>query len=274
VRKTLSLMVAVAGMAFGAPVITVIPSIGPSSAPGVGSAANYNLNALTALSAGLTTSSIGSPPSHYTQVSGPVPANSVIETTFNSWLGLANPAAPFNNEFGNNLYFGLRIIGGSESFALNNLVYTDNLGLGGVPFSFNGDTYDSRFLAYIDNGNGTFDPGDTQVVQGTSGATSVNYLFYRGVGAFFSPFPEDALLDPQTQLNNAINGINGGLPVALTGGYCLAETAGSTDCRQGFTSATANLSSTAVGGEIPEPSTYALMGLGLAALAYARRRLA
>jgi len=275
VRKTFSLLVAAAGLAFGAPVITVIPSIGPSSAPGVGSTADYNLNALTALAGGLTSSSIGSAPSHYTQVSGPVPANSVIETTFNSWLGVASPAAPFDNEFGNNLYFGLSIISGSSSFSLRNLVFSDNLGLGGVPFSFDVESYDSRFLAYIDNGNGTFDPGDTQVAQGADGTTAVNYLFYRGVGVFFEPLGADGD-NPQTRLNDTIASLNGNLPVALTGGYCLSAEAGDLSCADGsLTSATVNLSSAAVGGgEIPEPSTYALMGLGLAALAYARRRLA
>jgi hypothetical protein len=47
---------------------------------------------------------------------------------FNSWLGVANPSAPFNNEFGNNLYFGVQIMGGTQSFSLSELVYADNAG--------------------------------------------------------------------------------------------------------------------------------------------------
>lgn len=275
-RKTLSLLVAAAGLTFGAPVITVIPSIGPSSAPGVGSTADYNANALLALFQGLTSSSaFGTAPSFYTQVSGPVPANQVIETTsFNSWLGIANPASPFNNEFGNNLYFGVAIRGGTETFSLRNLVYSDNSGF--PTFSYDVESYDSRFRAYLDNGTtaGVLDAGDTQVALNADGSTLVNYLFFRGASLFYSPLGVDGD-DPQTRLNNTVAALNGGLPISFTGGYCLSSTPGDLSCADGgLTTATATLSAGAIGAEIPEPSTYGLMGLGLAALAYARRRLA
>lgn len=280
-RKTLSLLVAVAGLSFGAPTITVIPSIGPSGA--AASSPDYDANALLALFQGLTSAStFGTAPSAYTQVSGPVPTNQIIDSfsSFNSWLGVANPSSPFNDEFGNNLYFGVAIRGGTESFSLRQLVYADNFGdyeptlAGSTPFYFDVENYDSRFLAYLDNGTtpGTLDAGDTQVALNTDGATPVNYLFYRGVGAYFLPVGTDSD-DPQTRLNDTVAAINSGLPVPLTGGYCISAVEGDLSCATaGLTDATVNFSPT--GGEIPEPSTYALMGLGLAALAYARRRLA
>ncbi len=275
-RKTLSLLVAVAGLSFGAPVITVIPSIGPSSAPGVGSAPDYDANALQALVQGLTSNStFGTAPSFYTTVSGPVSANQVIDTAFafNSWLGVASPGSPFANEYGNNLYFGLKIMGGAESFTLSQLVYSDNFGdyepslAGTTPFSFNGDNYDSRFIAYLDDGttSGTLDAGDSLVAQDTLGSAAVNYLFYRGVSGFFLPLGGGS---NQESLDNTVAAIGNGLPVNLTATYCLADSAGSTVCGAATGSASASLSA------IPEPSTYALMGLGLAALAYARRRMA
>lgn len=272
-RKTLSLLVAAAGLSFGAPVITVIPSVGPSSL--AGSAAAYDANALQALLQGLTNFGTAGTPSYYSQVSGDLSANQIIDTfgLFNSWLGIANPSAPFNNEFGNNLYFGVQILGGTQSFSLSELVYADNLAtydpslIGTTPFSFNGDNYDERFLAFLDNGTtpGSLDAGDSQVALGTAGTTAVNYLFYRGVPVFFLPL---AGATNQQALDSTVAAIVSNAPVTLTASYCLADTPGSTTCGPVSGQASAAI------GEIPEPSTYALMGLGLAALAYARRRLA
>jgi hypothetical protein len=276
VRKTFLLLVAVTGLSFGAPVITVIPSVGPSSL--AGSAANYDANALLALRNGLSSTSTNGGPgsaSVYNALVGLASANQVIDTfgAFNSWLGVASPASPFNNEFGNNLYFGLRVIGGTDTFSLSQLVYTDNLAIydpslaGTTPFSFNGDNYDSRFLAFLDNGTtpGTLDAGDSQVALNTAGTTAVNYLFYRGVPTFFTPV---AGANNQQALNNTIAAIDANRPLNLTASYCLATTSGSLTCGPVSGQASAGV------GEIPEPSTYALMGLGLAALAYVRRRMA
>jgi hypothetical protein len=277
VRKTFVLLVAAAGMALGAPVITVFPSVGPSSL--AGSAAAYDQNALEALWDGLPSfSTFGGPASAYSQVSGPIPANQIVDTfgVFNSWLGFAGPAAPFNQEFGNNLYFGVQILGGTTSFSLSQLVYTDNLSTydpslaGTTPFSFNGDNYDSRFLAYLDDGAivGVLDTTDTAVAVNTAGSTAVNYLFYRGVPTFFLPI---AGATNQQSLDNTIAAISSNGPISLTASYCLAATPGSLTCGQSTGTATAVVGT---GSDIPEPSTYGLMGLGLAALAYIRRRLA
>lgn len=272
-RKTLSLLVAAAGLSFGAPVITVVPSVGPSSL--AGSAAAYDANALQALLQGLTNFGTAGTPSYYSQVSGDLSANQIIDTfgLFNSWLGIANPSAPFNNEFGNNLYFGVSIIGGVQSFSLSQLVYDDNLATydpslaGTTPFSFDGDTYGSSFLAFLDDGTtpGSLDASDSQVAVGTAGTTAVNYLFYRGVPVLFTPLTGAT---NQQALDNTMAAINANTPVTFTASYCLADTPGSTTCGAATGQASATI------GEIPEPSTYALMGLGLAALAYARRRLA
>jgi hypothetical protein len=276
VKKTLSLLVALAGLSWGAPVITVIPSVGPSSLSTLsGSAAAYEANALVALWQGASSFGSAGTPTLYSQLSGALAPNQMIDTigVFNSWLGMANPSTPFAEEFGNNLYFGLRILGGTESFSLSQLVYDDNLAtidpslIGTTPFSFNGDTYDSRFLAFLDNGStpGVLDAGDTMVPFGTDGSTPVNYLFYVGVSAFFGPLQGNTA---QEALDNTIAAIGANAPLTFTASYCLAATAGDLTCGD----ATGRASAT-IGGDIPEPSTYGLMGLGLAALAYFRRRL-
>lgn len=271
-RKTFLLLVAAAGMSFGAPTITVIPSIGPSSVAASG--VTYDANALQALRQGLTTFGTAGTPGFYGQLTGDASANQVIDTfgLFNSWLGIANPSTPFENEYGNNLYFGVVINGGLQSFSLSQLVYEDNLAtydpslIGTTPFSFNGDTYDSRFLAFVDDGNGVLDGADSQVALNADGSTLVNYLFYRGIPTFFLPLKGAT---DQEALDNTVAALNANAPLAITASYCLADTPGSTDC-----GAASGRASAVVGGEIPEPSTYALMGLGLAALAYVRRRMA
>lgn len=252
-RKTLSLLIACAGLSLGAPVITVIPSIGPS---GLGpSAGTYNQNALNALQNSLA--SVGSGAATYNRLVGNAFANQLIETTFNSWLGVT--PGPFSGELGNNLYFGVSIVDNSGKFSLSQLVYSDNFGtyepslVGTSPFSFNGDTYNTSTMIAIDFGPDNVLGGgnDTVITNGTSGSTQVNLLIYRGVSGFFLPLV-GSFANDQARLNATASAIGGGLPLTLTGGYCIAAQAGATNCSPVSASV----------GVVPEPSTYALFGAG------------
>ena len=265
-RKTVSLLFIVAGLSFAAPVITVIPSIGPSSDLSSPTTTTYATNALAALQSGANSQGTAGTGGFYQRlVGGVVNANQVIDTVgfFNSWLGVTPGAIA--GEFGNNLYFGLSIIstGAANTFTLNQLLYQDNLG----PLVFNGDTYSSNFVG-INFGTdgvvgGAGGAADSIVTLNAAGSTAVNALFYRGVSNFYSPIGGGS---NQAQLNASINSLNAS-GFTLTGGYCLSAVAGQTTCAPQTSLVNASISSA-----VPEPSTYALFGAGLAALAFVRRR--
>ena len=268
-RKTVSLLFIVAGLSFAAPVITVIPSIGPSSDPSSATTIAYRNNAIAALFTLVTPQGTPGTGGFYTPlVGGTVNANRLIDTAglFTSWLGVT-PGTP-SGEFGNNLYFGLSIIsnGTGNTFTLNQLLFQDNIGL--VPF--NGDTYSANFFGINYGGNGVVGGGDDSTVAlNAAGSTPVNALYYRGVSNFYGP---TGGVSNQDKINSSVNFLNTA-GFSLTGGYCLAATAGQTTCapQTTFISSTVR-SAGSSGSAIPEPSTYALFGGGLAALAFVRRR--
>jgi len=269
VRKTLSLFVAVAGLSFGAPTITIIPSIGP--VPVSPNYNTYNSNALTALLNNATSFGVAGP-GQYNRLTGLIDPSHIIDTTgaFNSWLGVANPAAPFNSEFGNRLYFGMRVLGanGADTFTLNDLIVNNSIFTSPtIPVTFNtsSDTYDGTFILGVQyGGNGALGGGDDVLINSNeSRFTPVNALFYRGF--YFA-----AGFDPSDP--------------AYTGTDAQRLTAFANDVRdyiagepsQGITGEIKNLAAgsfeTSFTSSIPEPSTYALMGLGLIVLAFARHR--
>ena len=262
-RKTVSLLFIVAGLSFAAPVITVIRSIGPSSDPSSPTTITYRNNALAGLITGVTPQGTPGTGGFYTPlIGGVVNANQLIDTAalFNSWLGVT-PGTP-SGEFGNNLYFGLSIIsnGNANTFTLNQLLFQDNQGL----VLFDGEFYSASFIGINYGGNGVVGGGDdSTVVLDAAGSTSVNALYYSGVSNFYGLIGGGS---DQDQINAAVNALNAA-GFTLTGGYCLAAVAGQTTCAPQTSFVNASVSSA-----VPEPSTYALFGAGLAAFAFARRR--
>ena len=260
-RKTIPLLLIVTGLSFASPVITVIPSIGPSSHPSSPSTTIYRGNALTALFGGVTSQGTAGTGGFYTPlVGGFVNANQLIDTAelFTSWLGVT-PGTP-SGEFGNNLYFGLTIIKNNSTFTLNQLLFQNNSGI----LAFNGDSYNANFLGINYGGNGVVGGGDDFILAVDAlGSTEINALYYRGVSNFFSPFGGGSNQDQIDALINALFSAD----FTLTGGYCLAAIAGQETCAPQTSFVNASVRSA-----VPEPSTYALFGAGLAALAYARRR--
>jgi hypothetical protein len=202
----------------------------------------------------------------------PINTAHFIETTgaFNSWLGIANPAGDFSGEFGNALYFGFRVLGanGADTFTLNDLIVNDSIFISPttqVEFNTAADTYNGTSILGVQyGGDGALFGGDDVLINsGQSRSTPVNALFYRGYSVAYLFDPTDPFYtgtDAQrlTAYANNLNAVLGGLP------------------SQGFTGEIKGLASgsfeTVFTNSIPEPSTYALMGLGLVVLAFVRHR--
>ena len=87
-------------------------------------------------------------------------------------------------------------------------------------------------------------------------------LYYRGVSSYYPPAGGGS---DQDQMNASVNALSCA-GFTLTGGYGLAAETGRTGCAPQTTYVNASVSS------VPEPSTEALFGAGLAALAFAHRR--
>lgn len=106
-RKTLSLLIACAGLSLGAPVITIVQSIG--TAIGSPNDIAYGQNALQGLINGTNNvTTFGGGAATYTRLVGTPNFAQIVDTTgqFNSWLGVT--PGDFPAEFGNRLYFGYR----------------------------------------------------------------------------------------------------------------------------------------------------------------------
>lgn len=280
-RKTLLLLAtASASVAFSAPIITVVTSIGPSGGNPV-SDNQYALNALNGLQNG--TNNIGSGAATYTRAGATVPVTSLINTSggVNSWLG-QSPGA-FAGEFGNALYFGVTVVDTSAKFSLAQLVYLDNfytydpINFSNTPVLFNtpSDVYNGTTVFGINYGadnapGGTGINADSLVTSGAA-TTLVNALYYRGVNGSFIPSPGETLAQTIARLNT----LNGGKNIVLTGGYCIEATPSSgsvptSPCANAGTNFAGFTTATLAGVPTPEPTTLSMIGLGLVALAFVR----
>jgi len=262
----------VAGLSFAAPVITIVQSIGPGgSSP---NDAAYALNALEGLRNGTTgvntNIGTGTGASTYNRLVGLADPSQFIDSStamFNSWLGLAPGAIA--GEFGNRLYFGVTVKS-TQPFSLSNFVYYDNFYNNAViPYNTIFDSYDGEAIVGISYGpDGVLGGGDDIIRAGgapalTNNTLLVNELYYRGYNSAIdtpaaAPGQEEQQILTQ-QRNTAVASI-AGLPVPVV---AYGVTIGNVS--------TVGSASAAVAG-VPEPSTYALFGAGLAALAFARRR--
>ena len=232
--------------------IDVIPSVGPN---GYGASwSGYRTNAITALRASLP--AVGDPdldPSGYEVLLASLEPVGMFSTypASHSWRGVFDPPAPFNNEYGNQLYFGLRIVAGAEEkVKLQDVVYhiwsTDS-GSGSplfdLTYGFGSSNYSTARVGVNVGADGILNTGDDVLITSGSGSVGVDALYLVGVGASFS-ISTRALAEAK-------------VPFAINLTY-------------GIGSLTGNQTDTASVSIVPEPATVSFFVL--ASLALLRRR--
>lgn len=249
------LLLALAGSIVSAAPITIsiFPSAGPKTASP--SFPAYRDNALTSLETGLGTS-IGDPatsPTAYRVVKQFRPGNVISSSgaggAFHSWEGVAGPGGAFSGEFGEQLFFGLRILGQGTKFNISN-----------ISFDANSTDPQNRFAFHESNlfGSSGYNASRIGIIYGpipqiiSSGPATqmVDEFDYVGVGISW-----DATLEPgtnQQKLDAARRKLSRAVPFNITGKYSLMTTGGAL--------ITASQSVSAV----PEPGTVTLGAVGLA----------
>lgn len=179
--------------------MTVTPSLAPN-VYGSSSWGDYVTNAIYAIENGL--SSYGDPtqPTYY-QADPNIDAAQGLVTSFNSWMGVADPGGAFAGEDGNRMHFGLDIVAsGGQTFSLAELSYsavsTDPLTIAdpsnGLDDSWGAGTlteYSSYRVGLIHNADGT-----VTVVDSGPSSRQVDQLIYVGAGDAF--WPGGDLADP------------------------------------------------------------------------------
>lgn len=170
--------------------IDVFPSVGPNglASPSVG---EYGANAAQGVrDGGLTTGAPGTPSYYVTTFNTPpLTVLNILATNFPSWNGFVNPSAPFDGEFGNSLYFGVRITDpDGDGFQFSNLYFdiTDSLD-GSLSASGDFSTYD-----YSDSWVGViYGPDGPELVTSGPSTQRVNELWGVGVAVSLPVQGED-----------------------------------------------------------------------------------
>lgn len=247
-------------------------SVYPSSAPNAGGSANwggYVVNALNSLENGLgSTGDWTVSPTAYEVAGSVIAPGDIAVTSFNSWHGQVNPPAPFANEYGNRLHFGLHAFGdGTSQFSLSELTFDmhssdswDSLQYSGdfVGYSYNGVTrYGIDWGADRVKGG-----GDDIVYTLGNGTTLVDELVYVGVGNAWwpggaDPDPANPVGGPQAAMDDLFYWILADGPITVSCSYDIGNYSGS-----------ASVDVVAV----PVPGALLLGGLGVGLIGWLRSR--
>jgi len=204
-----------------------------SSAPnafGSPSWSGYSANALYALENDLAMNVDRSvDPTGYERAPAQIPAGDIAVTSFKSWRGVLSPAAPFHDEYGNRLHFGMHAYGdGSTQFTLEDLTFELHSSDPGDSLVFVGDFigfgYTGTTRYGIDWGpNRVKGGGDDTVYTSGNGTTLVDEIVYVGVGNAWWPSGGD----PQTDMDDYFAWIASMGSVEVSCTYAILDATGS-----------------------------------------------
>jgi len=173
----------------------------PSSAPnayGSPSWTGYVGNALHALENNLA--SVGdrsTDPNAYERAPAYVLGGEIAVTTFHSWRGIVEPSAPFQNELGNRMHFGLHIVAAdpNSTFTLQQLTFELHSSDPWDSLIFQGDFVGWGYSATRKGINWGLDGqkggGDDIVYTSGNGDMPVHEIVYVGVGNAWWPGGDD-----------------------------------------------------------------------------------
>jgi len=180
---------------------TITVHIYPSPAPNAyGGTAwnNYVTKALYALENELAINGDRlTDPSAYVRAGAVVSGGEIAVTSFNSWRGVVDPPAPFADQYGNRMHFGLHAFGdGSTQFTLEDLTFELHSSDAGDSLLFTGDFIGYSYSATRYGINWGPDRvkggGDDIIYNSGNGQTLVDEIVYVGVGNAWWPGAGDA----------------------------------------------------------------------------------
>ena len=206
-------------------------------------------------------------PSAYEQFSTgqAISVNELIVSSFASWRGMANPAAPFDQENGNRLHFGLHLMGdGSQQFAMADIEYEitsddgNSLGFAG---DLSGGNYSSVRVGIDWGADRVKGGGDDTVITSGVGTQLIDEFIYVGVGNAFDASSQPGPTD-QDKLDQTRQDVFPNYPIIVTGTYRLQDGIG------GFL-----VTGSTFVQVVPEPTSIGwCLAVGTALLAGRRRR--
>jgi hypothetical protein len=215
-----------------------------SSAPNAYGSPSWNTylsNSLYALENGLTSygGNRATDPTAYEAAPDIIGPGEIAVTSFNSWRGIVNPVAPFDNEHGNRIHFGLHAYGdGNTQFRLQDLSFDmhssdpgDTLALGA---DFSNLDYNGARIG-IDWVDGIKGNGDDIIYTTGNGSTWVDEIVYVGAGNAWWPGyggsygsdPANPIGGTQAAMNDYFAWVNSEAPILVTMTYTIGDYTGS-----------------------------------------------
>ncbi|MEO1525410.1 MAG: PEP-CTERM sorting domain-containing protein [Planctomycetota bacterium] len=191
--------------------------------------------------------------------------NELIVSPFNSWRGVANPSAPFDNEFGNRVHFGVHIVGdGTMRFRLEDLSYemssTDSGNRLGFSGSFAGGSYSGTRIGIDYGADMAKGGGDDTIIDSGAATQFVDELIYVGVGNAFDASPFSG--SDQERIDQVLSEIGPETIFDFTGSYSLSDSTGASILAAGATTISV----------VPEPTAVVALLALTGTLAFRRRR--